>query len=185
MRDYNFFDPYLKKKGLSINFKSPVLFFFLVLLLILGASGALVYQNMMLNDQKAEVSVALQTLYAGDEYKEAETLTKAISAMSEYDQYAAMALEKIEKGSILGTAFFERFTSALPSTVSLTNLDANTASASFSASVPTRKAAAELLLRMEATKLFQQIRLNSVVTDIDNGGYSATFDGVLKAGESK
>lgn len=183
MRDYNFFEPYLKKKNLSINYKSPVLYFFLAILLILGTSAVLVGHNMLLNNQKTEVSIALQTLYAEEEYKKADELTKTISAMSEYDLYAGTALEKIEKGSILGTEFLNRFSKALPSTVALTNFDANTASASFSASVPTQKAAAELLLRMQDSKLFQQILLNSLVADNDNGGYSATFDGIIKAGE--
>lgn len=185
MRDYNFFEAFQKKRSQQVSYRSPIFYFILVLLLILGLSGGLVVQNIMLSNTYASLSSELQAVYESSAYQDADQYTKSIQAMNEYDQYATTALEKIQTGHILSTSFLAKFTSAMPATTSLTSLNANTATVNFTAAVPTKSAAAELLRRMQESDLFWQVTLNSAIIANETGTYTATFDGVLKAGVSK
>jgi Tfp pilus assembly protein PilN len=185
MRDYNFFAAYQKKRSQQFNFNSPLFYFILVVLLILGVSGGLLVQNSMLSDAYKSLSIKLTTLQESNSYQEADVYTQSIRAMTEYDQYASSALENIQGGYILGTGFLGKMAAAMPSSTSLTSLNANTATVNFTANVPTKAAAAELLLRMQESQLFWQISLNSAVIANETGTYTATFDGVLKAGDQE
>lgn len=185
MREYNFFDAYQKKRSQHFNFNSPFFYFILVMLVILGVSAGLLVQNSMLSDAYASLSTELTSLQESNDYREADVYTQSIHAMTEYDQYASSALENIQGGSILGTGFLGQFTAAMPTATSLTSLNANTATVNFTANVPTKAAAAELLLRMQESQLFWLISLNSAVIANETGTYTATFDGILKAGDQE
>lgn len=185
MRDYNFFDPYEKKWSPEINFTSPGFYSLLILLLILGVTVGAFVQNKMLADEQALLSTELNALKESPLFQEAEAFNQSLGALQEYDQYAATALEKIDEGSILGTNLLNKLSSAMPSSATLTSLNATTATLTFTASIPTKAAAAELLLRMEESGLFRQIAINSVVIAGDAGTYTATLNGIVKAGDQE
>lgn len=185
MKDYNFFDAYLISQKQQKNFNSPLFYFILGLVLILGTSAGLLFLNSLVSDEYAALTGELQVLYESEAYQEAEVYKQSISSITEYDQYASSALDKIESGKILGTVFLKKLTEALPTSTSLISLNATTATVNLTANVPTKSAAAELLLRMENSGLFWQISLSSAVLADETGTYTATYDGILKAGDLK
>lgn len=185
MRDYNFFEPLQHRKKIHINVKSPVFLGFIVILLILCTSAALVAENKLVQTQLEAAKEELNAVQASPEYQEAVQLQNSISALMEYDQYASAALERIESGkSILNTGFLRSLSGAIPSTASLKGVNMTSANASLFFQVPDRRSAAELKYDLDRSGLFLQTTLVSVTTEA-GGGFLATLNCILKAGEQQ
>lgn len=185
MRDYNFFEPLQRKKGIHINVKSPVFYGFLVICLIILASAGTVAQNMFYKANLVIAKNELIDVQSTPEYQEAVKLQEMITALMSYDQLAGRALERIEIGkAILNTAYLKKISDTLPSTASYRNIAINTAGAAFTFWIPDRKAASELVYDLDHSGLFLDTVLVSVVANKDgSGGYTATITSVVKAGE--
>jgi len=184
MRDYNFFESCQKRKGFHINIKSPIFLGFVVILLILAASGAAVVQNTVVKAELADTREELAALQTSPEYQEMIELQNRISALTEYDQYASMALEKIETGKrILNTGFLRKLSGVIPSTAALQSANFTSANAAFSFQVPDRETAAELIHDLDHSGLFLQTTLVSVTSTGDGGGFTASINCTIKAGE--
>ena len=185
MRDYNFFEAYQKKRSLSIDLKSPVILGTIAIIIILLFSGGLFTRNIILGTNYALKAQELSEIQASDEYQKAQELQNKISAMTEYDQDAAAALNRIKQGDILNTKFLNQLSQAMPSNVSLTTANLTRQSANFTFSVPDRKAAAELYQNLDQSGLFLQTTLVSVSSNSDTPGYMTQISGVIKAGEKE
>lgn len=183
MRDYNFFEHYQRRKDASINFKSPFFFGIIIILLIIALSAGLLVRDKVLSARLSDLQSQLQTIQSSAEYQAADQISKRISAMSEYDQYAATALDRIEQGDVLGTEFMNDLSGILPSSVILQSASINRATASFVFTVPDRKAAAELIKHFDESELFIKASLTSLTAQQDVNNFTATIDCVLKAGE--
>ncbi|HWQ78557.1 MAG TPA: hypothetical protein VN381_07060 [Anaerovoracaceae bacterium] len=185
MRDYNFFEPLQRRKGIHINVKSPVFFGCVVIFLIILASAAMVAQNAIIKTQLSGVKEDLAQLQASSDYQEALMLQDSISALMSYDQLSARALERIEQGkSILNTGFLKGVSDAIPSTASYREINVTSAQANFIFRVPDRRTAAELHHDLENSGLFLQTTLVSVRSNQDgSGGYDAAISCIIKAGE--
>lgn len=185
MRDYNFFESFQRRKELHINVKSPVFLGLLVILFILLSSGYLVVQNVMVKTQLTDVTENLNTIQSSPEYQEAIQLQDSIAALTEYDQYASIALAKIVSGkNILNTGFLKTLSEVIPSSVTLQGANITSANAAFYFQVPNPKAAAELVHDLDHSGLFLQTVLVSVTAEQSGaGGFTATVNCILKAGE--
>jgi hypothetical protein len=183
MKDYNFFEPLQHRKGIRINVKSPVFFGFVVILLILLASAAMVVQNTLIKVELAGVKGELADIQASPEYQTAIRLQDSISALMSYDQLSGRALERIEQGkSTLNTGLLKSMSDAIPQTASYRSLSLSSAQADFVFWVPDRKTAAELYHDLENSGLFLQTTLVSVTIN-NEGGYDASINCIVKAGE--
>lgn len=185
MRDYNFFEPLQHRKGIHINVKSPVFFGFVVILLILLASAAMVAQNTIIKKQLADVKEELAAVQASSDYQESIQLQDSISALMSYDQLSARALERIKQGkSILNTGFLKSVSDVIPSTASYREVSITSANANFVFWVPDRRTAAELHHDLDHSGLFLQTTLISVKINAEGtGGYNAAINCIIKAGE--
>ena len=183
MRDYNFFAFCQQKKGFRVNIKSPAFLGFIVILLILTASGGIVVQNAIVKAELADATEKLHAAQASSEYQETIELQQSIDSLTEYDQNASIALERIETGkSILNTGFLKALSGVIPSTVSLQSAKMTSANTSFTFHTPDRRAAAELLHDLDHSGLFLQTTLVSVTSD-ESGGFTASINCIIKAGE--
>lgn len=185
MRDYNFFEPYQRRKGSGIKLTSPFFFGIVVIFLILALSGGLLIRDRMLADELQGLQEQLIAIQSGAEYQAADQVSKRIGTMSEYDQYAATALERIHQGQVLGTAFMRNFTALLPVGATLENASIHRATASFEFEVQNRRIAAELLKHLDESELFVKTSLKSLVLLQDVNRFTAAIDCTLKAGEAQ
>ncbi len=183
MKDYNFFDEFQKRNKIHINFTSPAFLGVLVIALIIVFSAGLMLYNTILGARLTSLTEDLTAIHESQEYQKADELQKKIGALTEYDQYAGTAYEKIKSGDVLGTDFLYAFSRILPSSVSLQNASINRATATFTFTVPDRQAAAELVKHIDESDLFVQTTLISVVSQQGAAGYTAVINSILKAGE--
>lgn len=184
MRDYNFFEAYQKKRNMSFNIKSPFFLGLIVIILILAVSGAMLIQNAVLSAKLSAAAEELGALQAGAEYQEAVKLQDSIAALTEYDQYAGSALERIHQGKVINTEFMKKLTAVLPSSTSIENVNLTRVNAVMNVNVPNQKAAAELVGNLDRSGLFLQTTLASVNSE-ESGGFIATVNCILKAGDQE
>lgn len=183
MRDYNFFEHYQHRRKSSVDFKSPLIYGIIIILLIIALSAGLLIRERFLTAELEKLGFELMNIQASEEYQAASQINKSINAMLEYDQYAAIALDRINQGDILGTAFMNDLSAILPAPAILESASINRASASFVFNVPDRKAAAELVKHLDESELFVKTSLKSLNLQQDINRYSVTIDCILKAGE--
>ena len=183
MRDYNFFEHYQRRKESSLNFKSSFFFGVIIIILIIVLSVGLLVRERYLSAKLDDLKSQLMTVQASAEYQVANQISKNINAMSEYDQYAGEALERINQGDLLGTAFMNDLSEILPSSATLESASINRATASFIFNVPDRKTAAELAKHLDESELFIKTSLKSLNFQQDVNNFSVTIDCILKAGE--
>lgn len=183
MRDYNFFSAFDKKKGLDINPKSPYFIALIIVIIAVLASAGLVIRNMVLIDQIAELTdqtVAIQTSQA---YKDARELQLALEYMAEYETNADIVLADFENSNVLGTAVLDQLTASLPSTAAMLNLKLNHEQLVGNISVPDKRTAAELILRLEDSGLFSSVHAPNVFQVAGQPGFVVSVECEVKAGE--
>lgn len=185
MRDYNFFENYQRRKESSINYKSPFFFGIVVILLIVILSAGMFAREKYMSVKLENLKFELITIQSSPEYQTANQISKSISALTEYDQYAATALDRISQGNILGTSFMNDLSAILPSNSSLESASINRATASFVFNVPERRTAAELVKHLDESELFIKTSLKSLNFQQDVNRYSVNIDCILKAGEEQ
>lgn len=185
MRDYNFFEVFQKKRNQSFNIKSPVFLGLIAIILILGVSGTLFLQNIILAAGFTKATMEFQELQRSEEYQEADRLQRSVTAMGDYDQYASAALDRIHQGDILNTEFLNKLTRSMPSTASLEKASLTKEAVIFEFRVPDRRVAAELLENMNRSELFVQTALVSITSEPDVPGYLTEISGIIKAGEQE
>ncbi len=180
VRDYNFFEVYEKKKGININPKSTVFVCAMLLLLVVAVSIGLIIWNLFLSYQIEDYTEKANEIKASENYQEADKLEQSINAMNAYDKNAEVALEKLEKGDLLGTEVMAKIASTIPAGASINSLNMNNAVALFAFSVPDRRAAAELLMNMKETAIFSDVHLASVSASRGGTGLTANIQCILK-----
>lgn len=183
MKDYNFFEIYEKKKGISINPKS-VTFVGLVLLsiFILISFGA-VGRNIYLDHKISVLAADTEVMKTSSKYLEAEKIQTNVDAMKEYDTYAQIALNKFKSVNTLGTSTLSKISSAIPAGVSLNSMTIDHIQTSFSFVVPDRKSAAELIVNLKDLDIFLDVHLVSVIPNTGGVMYAANVECLMKAGE--
>lgn len=188
MKDYNFFEPYQKKRELHLDFKSPVFLGLIVILLIIASSVGLVVRNVILATNLAGSMEELATIQSSLEYQKAVKLQDSIAAMTEYDRAAASALERIKAGQNLNTEFLKELSGVIPSNVTIQNASLTRVNATLLFNVPNQKAAAELVDNLDRSGLFLQTTLISVASEANPEGAVGTvaqINCILKAGETE
>ena len=190
MKDYNFFEPYQKKRELRIDFKSPVFLGIIVIFLIFASTAAVIVQNIVLSARLSNKTAELSAMQSSNEYQQAVKLQNSVDVMTEYDRNAESALQKIQKGHVLSTEFMQKLSAVLPSSVAMENATLTRTGATLSFSVPNQKAAAELVGNLDQSGLFIQTTLVSVTSSQTTGdtevvatGFTASINCILKAGD--
>lgn len=184
MHDFNFFVEYERKKGGTIDMKSPVFLGILAILIIVLLSGGSVGRTMILKAKLTNMTERVNELQTSPEYQKSLVLQKSMSLLSEYDQNVTSSLEKINRGNTLSTVFLDRLAASIPSNISMRSANLSRTECSFDFLAPSRKAAAELMKSLDASGLFLKTTLQSVVSDqAESGGFMVYVHGILKAGE--
>lgn len=185
MHDYNFFEQYSKKKSIKINTRSPFFIALVIIIVFVVLCLGLVGRNLILGMEIQKLNEEIQIKTASKEFMQANLLQKKLDAMKQYDTTAEDILKKFEEIDLIGTEIMQKLTSSLPGTVTLTSVTMDNANASLVFNIPDRKAAAELLLNLKSSELFQEVDLSSITSDPNSGLLSATINAVMKAGEPK
>jgi Tfp pilus assembly protein PilN len=185
MKDYNFFSEYQNKRGISIDARSPMFIGAMILVLMVAACVGLVVRNVMLTNETEKLYAEIEAIHTSEDYINANKLQESIDAMAQYDKNAEVALTKFRDSSVIGTALMTTLSTKLPTTSVMMTMTIDNLTANFTFSVPNRKAAAELLLSLKDTGLFQNVLLNSITTVTDTGRSEVSISAVMKAGEAK
>ena len=195
MRDYNFFEPYQKKSGVSFNPKSTGFVSMIMILIITGTSVGIIAANKMLESDVESAREELSKIQSSEEYKAADELQKTIDVLTKYDENANIALERIKKGDLLGTKFLTTLSNSIPKTVKIQEANITRTVSNISFYVPNRSTAAELLDSLDKSGLFVHTFLSSIEKEGETGevaeegraavaaGYTAQISMVMKAGE--
>lgn len=182
MKDYNFFEIYVKKKGVSINPKSVTFAGFVLLLLLLLLSMGMLGRNFYLTQQISSLVSETDGMKMSKGYIEAQEIQTSVDAMKEYDENAEIALKKFRNINMLGTVTLSTISSAIPAGVSLNSMTIDHVITFFSFNVPDRKAAAELIANLKGLDIFLDVHLVSIVPKENEVLYSANIECVMKAG---
>lgn len=181
-RDYNFFESYQQKASSGIQIKSAGFLTILMLLAIAGASIGLMAQTRVLQSDVSEAKAELSAIQTSAEYITANELQQAIDLMTKYDENAAVALKRIEKGNLLGTKFLTTLSDAMPETAKIQEATVTRTFTNVKFYVPSRTAAAELLDSLDQSGLFVHTSL-AEIAKTGEIGYIADINMVMKAGE--
>lgn len=185
MRDYNFFSAYDKKKELRIGPSSPYFIAGIILVLAVLATAGLVGRNMLLERDIQALQDETAALQATASYQEAQALNAAWNSLVDYETSADAALADFEANDVSATAFLDRLTAALPSTVTLDSISADHAYMMATFQVPDKRTAAELVLRLEESGLFESVHMPSVSQRQGQVAFLASVNCVRKAGEEE
>jgi Tfp pilus assembly protein PilN len=185
LNDYNFLSELEKKKRLSIDIKSPVMFSVIIIAIIVLISCGVIARNMILTNQLNNATASLELIKVDQKYIESARIQASIQAMTEYDTSADVSLKAFAESGILGTTLLNKFAASVPATVSFTSLTFSSSKLDISCNVPTRKVAAELLLDLKNSGLFQDVQLSSVTSNTQSTGYAVIITSILKAGVIK
>ncbi len=183
MKDYNFFNIYDKKKGISINPKSVTFIGLVLLTLFLLISLGTVGRNFYLAHQISSLSTETEQMKTSSEYIKAQKIQTSVDAMKEYDLNAEIALKKFRNINALGTAALSKISSAIPAGVYLNSMTMDHVVTSFFFNVPDRNATAELMSNLKGLDIFLDVHLVSIMPNTDGVLYSANIECVMKAGE--
>lgn len=181
MNDYNFFSSYQKRKEINLNPGSPYFISSIILLIVVVLTAGIMMYNFYLNTQLDTIHAELMEVKASDEYTQAAFLKNSLQAMSEYDNNANLALQKFEASDIISSELLNQIFKGLPVNVKMVTFSVDQTTVSMSFDIPNRKAAAELLLGLKDTGLFQDLHLSDVSGEI-GGILSTSVEGMLKAG---
>lgn len=186
MNDYNFLSDYENQRKININIKSPITFSAIVVIILLLISTGFIVRNMILASEVSHSNDKLSGIKATQDYLESTRLQDSITAMSEYDSSADVALKAFNSSSVLGTPFLKKLAVSIPSVAKFTKINLTSAKLEMYADVPDRKVAAELLLDLKNSALFQDVQLVSItLKSVAPGytpGYTVNLSAILKAG---
>lgn len=185
MRDYNFFEIFEKKRGVRIDPKSSSFIALTLIILCVILSVALNVRNYVLHKQLADINNEIQVKITSTEYLEANRLMMSIDALKQYDEISEGIVKKFQEADVLGTEIMATLTRALPTSVTVNSLTIDSANAGFVFAAPNRKAAAELLLNLKNSGLFQEVVLSTITSDPNSGQMSVTINAVMKAGDTE
>lgn len=183
MKDYNFFEIYEKKKGISINPKSVTFIGFVLLMLLILVSLGAVGRNFYISYQIDKLTADTERMKAGREYGEAQKIQDSVDAMKEYDKKAETALNKFKNSNTLGSDTLAKISSVIPAGVKLDGMNMDHAVTAFSFTVPDRSATTELLLNLKTLDIFEDVHLISVILNEDKILYTANIECIMKAGD--
>ena len=184
MRDYNFFSIYEKKRDFIFNIKSPYTISGIIILLCILLSAGFIIRNMILENNIQEMQAQIDSIQKSSDYKEANELNNRIDAMNKYEQIADIALENFQAADTLDSELINNLFKGIPANAVITDFTIINTGFSMSCNVPSRKAAAELVLGLKGTNLLHEVQLISVSLQEGNT-YKAMLDGVLKVGDQK
>lgn len=182
MRDYNFFSAYDKKKELKISPSSPYFIAGIILLVAVLATAGLVVRNMMLENEIRALQDETAALQATAEYAEAIDLQKKWDSLLEYEKNADVVLADFETHNVLGTAFLDQFSASLPATAAMLSMNLNHATMTGTFQVPDKRTAAELILQLEDSGLFQSVHSPNISQTEGQTGYTVVIECERKAG---
>ncbi len=185
MKDYNFFLVFDKKRGARIDPKSSNFIAVIVIILCVLLSVGLVARNFVLLNRLTDINTEIEVKIASSEYTEANRLKMSIDAMKQYDEISEEIVKKFQEADVLGTEIMGTLTSVMPTSVTLNSISINNAAAGFVFAAPDRKAAAELLLNLKNSGLFQEVELNTITSDPNSSLMNVTINAVMKAGEAE
>ncbi|PKM84153.1 MAG: hypothetical protein CVU86_08705 [Firmicutes bacterium HGW-Firmicutes-11] len=183
MRDYNFFSAFDKKKGLDINPKSPYFIALIIVIVAVLATAGLVVRNMLLESQIADLNDEIATIQASAEYQEALKLQTALNNLAAYEEGADIVLADFEKSDVLGTALLDQLSASLPTTATMISMNLNHATMTGNFTVPDKRTAAELILRLEESELFSSVHAPNIFQQEAQPGFTVIIECEMKAGE--
>jgi hypothetical protein len=183
MKDYNFFEIYEKKKGISINPKSVTFIGLVLLMLLILVSLGAVGKNFYLSYHIDKLTADTERMKAGREYGEAQKIQDSVDAMKDYDKKAETALNKFINTNTMGTDTLAKISSAIPAGVKLDGMNMNHEMVSFFFTVPDRAASAELTANLKALDIFEDVHLVSVTLKEDKIQYTVNIECIMKAGD--
>lgn len=185
MRDYNFFEIYDNKKKFSLNPRSPFFIGGIVVLVCVLLSIGLILRNRILLDNIESATEKWLRTKSSQEYISADKLQNSLDAMEDYEKNADIALGKFSLANFINSKLIADLFKELPSNVVVTDFDLKGLDLRITCDAPNRETAAELLLGLKQTGLFEMVKLDSVVTNEDNFGSVVRINGILKAGEAE
>ena len=183
MKDYNFFEIYEKKKGVSVNPKSAAFIGLVLLLLLIMISLGAVGRNFYLSHETEKLTADTERMKAGREFAEAQKIQDSVDAMKAYDKKAEIALNKFINFNTLGTDALTKISTAIPAGVKLDGVNMDHVVTVFSFTVPDRKATAELMANLKALDIFEDVHLISVTLNEDKISSVANIECLMKAGD--
>lgn len=179
MRDYNFFEIYEKKKGVSIQPKSTAFVCAVLIVLVILATAGMIARNYYLSNEIDAYNIKTEQIKSSEKYKEANQLKEGIAAMKEYDQNAEVALKKFQNYNLIGTELLTIISSSIPAQASLDAITMNNAAMISTFIVTDRKTASELLLSLKNTGLFKNVHLSSIAIN-EGSSYKANILCIMK-----
>jgi Tfp pilus assembly protein PilN len=183
MKDYNFFEIYEKKKGISINPKSVTFIGLVLLMLLIVISLGTVGRNFYLSYHTDKLTADTERMKAGREYVEAQKIQDSVDAMKDYDKKAEIALKKFKNSNTLGTNILTKISAAIPAGIKLDSMNMDHVVTVFSFIVPDRNAADELMANLKALDIFEDVHLISVTLNEDKIQYTSNIECIMKAGD--
>ncbi len=184
MKDYNFFEPYGRKKS-SMKPGSTVFWMVLVLLVCAALAGLKIGDNYLISKEIAATNDAIVAYSADPYYEEALAVKKRIDDLNRYDYEAENILERMSSENVITSEFIEALSGEIPSTVILKdiNVDNSTAVMGFQAS--NRKAVAETVLRLKESGLFTDVVFDTVISQEGSNIVDVVINATMKAGEGR
>lgn len=183
MKDINFFSIYSNKNSVTYKknrlIKIGALVFAIILIIYAGLSVWL----MIINSQTQEINDYLMTEKVQKSMAEYNAATSRLGMIQEYDNLTTGLIDSLGSMNNLTTETLGIITKSLPVTAKIETINYGNGSFSFSISAPSMQVVAQTVVRLEETKLFDQVVLGSVSITGEGNGYNGSIQATMKVGE--
>lgn len=183
MKDINFFSIYSNKNSESYKKNRLIKIGILVLAVIIIIYAGLTVWLMMIDSQTQQINDYLMTPKVQKSMTEYNDAISRLNMIQEYDGLTTGLIDSVGSMNNLTTKTLDIISKSLPVTAKLESMDYGNGVFSFSISAPSVQVVAQTVVRLEETKLFDQVILENVSIAGENTGYNGSIQAMMKVGE--
>lgn len=183
MKDINFFSIYSNKTSVTYKknrlLKIVILAFSIILIIYAGLTVWL----MTIESQTQEINDYLMTPAVQKSMNEYNEAISRLSMIQEYDSLTSGLIDGMSSMNNLTTKTLDTLSKSIPVTAKIDSMGYENGAFSLSVSGPTMQVIAQTVVRLEETKLFDQVILSNVVVVGEGTGYNGNIQAIMKVGE--
>lgn len=183
MKDLNFFSIYSDKNSAGYKRNRMIKIGIIIL-----AGIALIYAG--LTTWMIAVEAKTQNI---NEYLNSPAVQKSIAeynlerdkltAIEEYNNAATGLIDRVGKINNVSTEIMAIISKAIPVSAKFENIDYNEGKFTFDVTLPSTQVAAQTVVRLEETELFDYVELSKITKGNESAGYNCNISAKLKVGD--
>lgn len=183
MNDINFFSIYSNKNSTGYKRNRLIKIGIVVFATILILYAGLFIWLITIDNQTQEINDYLMTPAVQQSMAEYNAAMARLTMIQEYDGLTTGLIDSMGSMNNLTTKTLDIISKSIPVTAKLDSMNYGNGVFSFSISAPSMQVVAQTVVRLEETKIFDQVILGNVSIIGEGNGYNGSIQAIVKVGE--